>query len=179
MLLTDICNVLSERTDADCSKFQALAQEHIDQLCILSVSPSKPYAFYAFGGDVTEKLYSYMRNTEKKYAYMHERTWFENLLEFARLVGNKREMDLKNQPEWQHSAYIFNGEIVDQDTLGNINYGFFGRHCNIPPAVLIAGAGFAQLVAGSSSPTFWFTLFDDPRDNDRVMQGIEIYEDLH
>ncbi len=146
---------------------------------ILSVSPSKPYSFYAFGGDITEQLYSYMHNTEEKYAYMHERTWFENLLEFARLVGNKREMDLKNQPEWQHSAFVFNGEIVDQDTLGNINYGFFGRHCNIPPAVLIAGAGSAQLAAGSSSPAFWFTLFDDPRDNDRVMQGIEIYEDLH
>lgn len=146
---------------------------------ILSVSCNKPYSFYAFGGDITDQLNTYMRNTETKYAYMHQRTWAENLIEFAKLVGNKREMDLKNQPEWQHSAYVFNGEIVDQDTLGNINYGYFGRHCNIPSIVLIAGAGVAQLFAGSSEIGFWFTLFDDPRDNDRVTQGIEIYEANH
>ena len=88
-------------------------------------------------------------------------------------------MDLKNQPEWQHSACIYGGEIVDQDALGNINYGFFGTHCNIPESVLMAGAGYAQLRAGTSEQEFWITFFDDPRDSYRVMQGIDIYEQWH
>ena len=57
--------------------------------------------------------------------------------------------------------------------------GFFGRHCNIPESVLMAGAGFAQVSAGTSDWDFWFTLYDDPRDSYRLMQGVEIYEESH
>ena len=100
-------------------------------------------------------------------------------LPFRRLVGNASIMDLKNQPEWQHSACIYDGEIVDQDAMGNINYGFFGRHCNIPEVVLIAGAGYAQISAGTSDLDFWITFGDDPRDCYRVIQRIDIYEQCH
>lgn len=88
-------------------------------------------------------------------------------------------MDLKNQPEWQHSAFIYDGEIVDQDVPGNINYGYFGSYCNIPQSVLMAGAGYAQLSAGTAEVEFYVTLFDDPRDTYRTFQGVEIYEEWH
>lgn len=84
-------------------------------------------------------------------------------------------MDLKNQSMWQNSAYIFDGEIVSQDALGNINYGFFGSYCNFPQSVLMAGAGYAQWQSRTWEWGFAATLFDDPRDTYRVMQGIEIY----
>lgn len=136
----------------------------------------KPYAFYLFGGDVTDRLNEYMKNTSSNYADMHDRYWAENLADFYELVRNKGEMDLKNQPEWQSSAYIFDGEIVSQDALGNINYGYFGKHCNFPDPVLIAAGGVAQFLAGTSEFENWYVFLDDPRDTYRVMQGIEIYE---
>lgn len=137
----------------------------------------KPYAFYLFGGDVTDRLNEYMKNTSSNYADMHDRYWAENLADFYELVRNKGEMDLKNQPEWQSSAYIFDGEIVSQDALGNINYGYFGKHCNFPDPVLIAAGGVAQFLAGTSEFENWYVFLDDPRDTYRVMQGIEIYEE--
>lgn len=136
----------------------------------------KPYSFYFFGGDVTERLTEYMKNSCSNYAEMHDLYWAENLSEFYRLVRNRGEMDLKNQSEWQNSAFIFDGEIVSQDALGNINYGYFGKHCNFPDLVLIAAGGAAQVLAGTSNVENWQVFFDDPRDSYRVMQGIEIYE---
>jgi hypothetical protein len=138
----------------------------------------KPYAFYLFGGDVTDRLNEYMKNTSSNYADMHDRYWVENTIEFYQLVRNGAEMDLKNQPEWQNSAYIFDGEVVSQDALGNINYGFFGAYCNFPESVLMAGAGFAQWRGGNWEWGFISTLLDDPRDTYRVFQGIEIYEEM-
>ena len=143
------------------------------------VDPKDSYDYYFLGGDITEQLNSYMQQTEVDYADMHNQHWVNNLLPFRRLVGNAAIMDLKNQPEWQHSACIYDGEIVDQDAMGNINYGFFGRHCNIPESVLIAGAGYAQISAGTSAWDFWITFGDDPRDCYRVIQGIDVYEQWH
>ena len=138
---------------------------------------SKTYDFYYFGGDVTDKLDEYMKNAAANYADMHNRYWVENVVEFYQLVRNGGEMDLKNQPMWQNSAYIFDGEIVSQDALGNINFGFFGSYCNFPQSVLMAGAGYAQWRGGNWEWGFITTLLDDPRDTYRVFQGIDIYED--
>ena len=142
-----------------------------------SVAYLKPYSFYLFGGDVTEKLNDYMKNAASNYADMHDRYWVENLLDFKNLVANKQEMDLKNQPEWQNSAFIYDGEVVSQDALGNINYGYFGSYCNIPQSALMAGAGYAQWSSGNWEWGFITTILDDPRDTYRVFQGIEIYEE--
>ena len=160
---------LNERMAAIC---------RIEPKPVRSVAYLKPYSFYLFGGDVTEKLNDYMVNAASNYSHMHDRYWAENTVEFYELVRNGAEMDLKNQPEWQNSAYIFDGEVVSQDALGNINYGFFGAYCNFPQSVLMAGAGFAQWRGGNWEWGFISTLLDDPRDTYRVFQGIEIYEEV-
>lgn len=147
---------------------------------LLSVFSKHPYNFYVLGEDVTDRLNEYMRQTEVNYAYMHNRLWVENLKDFYLLVRGHGEMDLKNQPEWKHSAYIYNGELVSQDALGNINYGYFGTFCNIPKIVLIAAGGVAQSLSHRKvNLEFWYTLADDPRDTFRIMQGIDIYELWH
>ena len=142
-----------------------------------SVAYLKPYSFYLFGGDVTENMNDYMQKVASNYADMHDRYWVENLMDFKNLVANNQEMDLKNQPEWQNSAFIFDGEVVSQDALGNINYGYFGSYCNIPQSVLMAGAGYAQWRGGNWEWGFITTILDDPRDTYRVFQGVEIYEE--
>lgn len=152
--------------------------ENDDEL--LSVFSKHPYNFYVLGEDVTERLDAYMRQTEVDYAHMHNRPWVENLPDFYRLVRGHGIMDLKNQPEWAHSAYIYNGELVSQDVLGNINYGYFGTFCNIPKMLLIMGGGFAQWRSSRNvNLEFWYTLNDDPRDTFRVLQGIDIYDLWH
>jgi len=170
-----------EEGSAERHKIETQIQEIIDSTdsSMRKVNPNQTYDFYVLSSDITDQLDDFMRQTELDYADMHNRYWVFNLLDFMDLVRNGSIMDLKNQPEWQHSACIYGGEIVDQDALGNINYGFFGRHCNIPESVLMAGAGFAQVSAGTSDWEFWFTLFDDPRDSYRLMQGVEIYEESH
>lgn len=147
---------------------------------LLSVDSDHAYNFYILGEDVTDRLNKYMRQTEVDYAHMHNRPWVENLIDFYLLVRGGGEMDLKNQPEWAHSAYIYNGELVSQDALGNINYGYFGIFCNFPKIVLIAAGGVAQVLSHKKvNLEFWYTLADDPRDTFRVMQGIDIYDLWH
>ena len=58
---------------------------------------------------------------------MRDRKWSENLGDFYQFVRNGSEMDVKNQSDWQHSAFIYDGELVDQDVPGNINYGYFWK----------------------------------------------------
>lgn len=153
--------------------------EAIAQLAAISskedisrVDPLKPYDYYVLY-DVSNRLDQYMLASEKAYAYMHRKSWPENLKEFKELVQANGIMDLKVQPEWQHSAFIYHGEIVDKDAVGNINYGCFGRYCNIPLKVLLFGGGLVQ--HGGS----WYSYLDDPRDSYRVVQGYFLYSSIH
>ena len=166
------------KIQAEIDRLDKEDDENDDEL--LSVVSKRQYNFYVLGEDVTERLNEYMRQTEVDYAHMHNRPWVENLPDFYRLVRGYGIMDLKNQPEWAHSAYIYNGELVSQDVLGNINYGYFGTFCNIPKMVLIMGGGFAQWRSSRNvNLEFWYTLNDDPRDTFRVLQGIDIYDLWH
>lgn len=139
----------------------------------------KPYAFYVLGGDITQQLNDYMAQSKKTYEHMKEKTWIENIPEFYRIVNDHGIMDLKRQPGWQHSAFIYDGEIISYDDPGNINFGYFGKFCNFPEFVLIAAPGLIQIRDGTSDWSFWTTVFDDPRDTYRVLQGINIYESQH
>ncbi len=168
-----------ERTEilAEIERLNEENKENNDEL--LSVVSKHQYNFYVLGEDVTEQLNEYMRQTEIDYEHMHRKPWIENLFEFETLVDDFSKMDLKRQPGWQHSALIYEGEIIDRDVPGNINYGYFGTFCNIPKAVLLLGAGYAQIRDGNSAWDFWFAIFDDPRDTFRVLQGIDIYDLWH
>ena len=143
------------------------------------VNPNNTYSFYILGGEITQQLNDYMAQAEKTYEHMKEKTWVENIPEFYRIVNDHGIMDLKRQPGWQHSAFIYDGEIISYDDPGNINFGYFGKFCNFPEFVLIAAPGLIQIRDGTSDWSFWTTVFDDPRDTYRVLQGIDIYERLH
>lgn len=145
-----------------------------------SVDVNKPYSFYELGEDVTERLNAYMKSNEEPYAEMHNQvSWLLNLRGFYNLMHNSSEMDLKNQPEWQKSAYILDGEIVSQDVLGNINYGYFGKYCGFPDSVLALGAGYAQILDGTADPSYYLAFGDDPRDGVRINHGIDLYKKQH
>ena len=119
---------------------------------------SKPYAYYEMGRDTTDEILELMEGTEKKYAEQKKRGWIINLPLFYSVVQNNGELDLKNLSAYKTNAtYIFDGEIVDRDALGNITYGYFGRHLGIPTIVLLFGGGYAQYQAGTSDLKFFFS----------------------
>ena len=141
---------------------------------------SKSYAYYEMGRDTTDEILELMEGTEKKYAEQKKRGWIINLSLFYSVVQNNGELDLKNLSAYKTNAtYIFDGEIVDRDALGNITYGDFGRHLGIPTIVLLFGGGYAQYQAGTSDLKFFFSYGDDPRDQYRIMQGILLYDRIH
>jgi len=92
------------KIQAEIDRLDKEDDENDDEL--LSVVSKRQYNFYVLGEDVTERLNEYMRQTEVDYAHMHNRPWVENLPDFYRLVRGYGIRDLKNQPEWAHSAYI-------------------------------------------------------------------------
>ena len=146
---------------------------------LISVNPEKPFRFYVADTDVTEKLDTFMAQAEQTYAHMHERSFPQNIEEFISLVDSNKTMDLKSQQDWEKPVYIYHGEIIQREDTGNINYGYFGTFCNFPQIVLLFGAGTKQLLSKTSDITYWVTLFDDPRDTIRILQGIQLYNHTH
>lgn len=127
--------------------------------------------------DVTQKLNGLMLS----YDYMYDDRNILYIEEFYNLVRNKGELDLKNQPGWEANYFVYNGEIVDNDVPGNISFGYVGKVYHIPDKILIAGAGYAQIQAGTYKKE-WINLNnfgDDPRDTFRIQQGIQIYNEWH
>ncbi len=105
----------------------------------------KPYSYYEIGGDTTGEILQLMKEYEEKYREESQRHWAKNIFFFKDIVSNGGELDLKNrEPYKNNSGFIFDGEIVDQDALGNITYGYFGKYLGIPDSFLFAGAGYGQ-----------------------------------
>ena len=145
-----------------------------------SIDISKPVAYYEIGRDTTDEILQLMKETERKYEKQRQRGWIFNLLFFKSVVQNNGELDLKNLSAYQTNAtYVFDGEIVDRDALGNITYGYFGRYLGIPTPVLLFSAGYAQYQAGTSRSDYFWTSGDDPRDQYRILQGILLYDKIH
>ena len=144
-----------------------------------SIDISKPYTYYEMGRDTTDEILQLMKETERKYAEQKKRGWAVNLLFFKNIVQNNGELDLKNRSAYQTNAtYVFDGEIVDRDALGNITYGYFGRYLGIPITMLLAGAGYVQGQAGTAEWTYFNTYGDDLSDQYRILQGILLYDQI-
>ena len=175
-----ILDVMKKR---DASTSQEEIEELSQQLYTLAAGSStdldisRPIAYYEMGRDTTDEILQLMKDIEKKYEKQKQRGWIFNLLFFKNVVQNNGELDLKNLSAYQTNAtYVFDGEIVDRDALGNITYGYFGRYLGIPTTFLLAGAGYAQGQAGTSEWGNFNTYGDDPRDQYRILQGIALYD---
>lgn len=55
---------------------------------------------------------------------------------------------------------------------GNYNFGYVGTRQGIAAPILRAGAGYAQVRAGTASPSFITSAFDDPKDQEQINRGI-------
>ena len=96
---------------------------------------------------------------------------------FYNNVRNEGPWDLKQQPEYQ-GTFSFNDIIVQGQDLGNINFGYTGTALGIPAPVLLLGAGYAQIRAGSHTfASIMVSNGDDLRDQLYIMYGIALYHE--
>ena len=100
-------------------------------------------------------------------------------LDFYNKVRNHGEWDLKQYPEYQ-GTFQFNGMTVQGQDLGNIHFGYTGKALGLPDSVLLAGAGVAQIIAGTSTfPSVMTCYGDDLRDHIYIIYGIMLYEEMN
>lgn len=98
-------------------------------------------------------------------------------VQFYHKVRNKGDWDLKQKAEYQ-GTFQFNDKTVQAQDIGNINFGYAGKALGLPDGILLAGAGCAQILAGTS--TFSFLVVsngDDLRDQMYIMYGIQLYKE--
>ena len=73
------------------------------------------------------------------------------------------------------------------DIWSNLHYGFIGKECGFDEWTLLAGAGAAQVMAGTVPPGYWqrrfqtlgdadvFAAFDDPKDQEAIRVGFRLH----
>lgn len=135
--------------------------------------------------DITDQLNDVMENGAIDAKSYLDHTGQENgylssiLGTFAKRFRSGDKYDLKQWPEYkQHSLFIYDGELVSRDALGNIFYGYVTEACELPEFMRKAGAGIQQIKDGSRLK--WANnYFDDPRDTERINQGIALYRKSH
>ena len=143
------------------------------------VGKEKPLEYYRII-DVTKQINDIMIDAEKKYADYYYLSNTVKYLKYLTLVGPKMKYDLKEKDEFlKHSLYIYDGEIVDRDVLGNIVYGYLGKVMGIAEIPMYAVPGIEQIVKGTSDISWYHSYFDDPRDQVRIKQGADIYDYWH
>ncbi|MDR3564790.1 MAG: polymorphic toxin type 44 domain-containing protein [Negativicutes bacterium] len=138
--------------------------------------------------EATDRLNQVMTDAEGRYKEEKDVNYFTRLDHFKNLLKSNAEYDLKTKPGWKQPQYVINGEVVDNDVPGNINYGYLGKVFGFPEPVLTKAAGLYQILTDLKNGRnlediarqFNLDSFgDDPRDTARIRQGIKIYEQSH
>ena len=102
--------------------------------------------------------------TTYRYVYFYDKVKYGGVWDFKARYSDPMNTTAK-----------FNGEIISIEEFGNIHYGYVGKAGGFGDEELKLAAGIAQKAAGSewSFESYW----DDPRDQENIEYGIELYED--
>jgi len=119
-------------------------------------------------------------NTKNKY-------WVFKYFDYFNAANTDNEMDLKNNPDWYHQLYIYDGEILDVDAFGNIILGFVGAYLGFDNAFLHFCANSLQRFDDIKDAfknldiegIIYNDTVDDPRDTYRINQGYDLYYRLY
>ena len=138
--------------------------------------------------DITNRLTKVMlKNAKYLYNLARKCKWFGIagrvglLYKFYKLVKTGGKWDLKNQKSWKLSKknhFKFHGRIVDSQDVGNIHFGFVGSVV-FKAVTLCTGAGIYQIFSGTSSWSYWYSFFDDPRDTRYILLGRKYWRLLY
>ena len=129
--------------------------------------------------DVTEKLNTEMAQnaaTLKKYRKNHN--YISTSLYFASQVKPGGEWDFKAQDDWAldpEYTYIYCGQGLRYDDIGNIHYGYVGSVV-YTEATLLRMGGIVQIATRTSKWEYRNSNFDDPRDQEMVKYGCILWD---
>jgi hypothetical protein len=137
--------------------------------------------------DLTEDLYTFMRDGANKLKALKE-TAFQRKAnftqEFIDQVESYAPLDIKRQDAWKFREgviYLFNGEKMRNDDIGNIAFGYYGAAV-YGKGFLHFGAGLYQLISDvkGKDPIQWGgKFFDNPQDYDMIEYGYRLYMEDH
>ena len=86
------------------------------------------------------------------------------------------QMSDPDDPDRRTPVVRIGGRVYRHDIVANIHYGYVGRASGFPIVDLLAFAGAAQITAGTSDWSYWYTLFDDPADAAAIRVGMELWD---
>ncbi len=114
------------------------------------------------------------------------------MVHFYNQVKTGGPMDIKEEENWNKafsvdhpggSYFIYNGDVVDPGTLGNITYGYIGASLGYPDVLLYYGGGYANMKnLGEkyiATVPFMPNYGDAPEDIESIKKGIDLYHDTH
>ena len=128
--------------------------------------------------DVTSQLNKEMtRNAEDLSQVSETFGAWAAMMYFVENVKPGGKWDFKSQAEWSLNPdviYIYNGNELRYDDIGNIHYGYVGHVLFSEQALLQAG-GLVQVYAGTSKLSYYNSWFDDPRDSKMISYGYHLW----
>ena len=128
--------------------------------------------------DITKQLDTELvNNCFDLIIYQNNYSFLESAVHFFNKAKPGGDWDFKSQTSWHlesHVKYRYHSFIFRYDDLGNVNYGFTGRVL-FTEETLKWGAGIAQIICGTSKLSYINTCFDDPRDQDVLMFGYNLW----
>ncbi len=153
----------------------------------LVVFLNRDISYYTEIPDVTDRMDEIIQEAETQMLnelyqiIVSEGSANQGIADFYReQVTNNGPFDIKEWPEFRtHSFFLFNGEIVSRDVLGNILAGYLAKVCMLPDLELRLGAGINQITKSESKREWLWNFGDDPRDTERILQGYGIYWKRH
>ena len=111
-----------------------------------------------------------------------------NISNFINAVKSGGDQDLKSKPEYKKKTVIYDGMIMEDQDIGNLNYGYVGRAYGYSKELLLDGAGAYQIFEqvfkhrkGTETYKNCFTasICDDPRDTYFIEMGMMKYDQEH
>jgi YD repeat-containing protein len=186
---------LTESLSTTTVYYQQDGMNSVTSLSSSSGALASTYTFDSFGnltastGTINNRFrYTGRESDEETGTYYYRAQWMQlvtytnpplSLYLFKKMVGNKMPWDYK-QYGWTLTDFGGLGPSPYGD-CGNFNFGASGRAWGIPLPILLRGAGYAQVAAGTSTPEWghWYNgppYGDDPDDQAQIIAGYFYYK---
>ena len=122
--------------------------------------------------DITASLDYLMQSNEAEFAeHRGDYLWF------AEQVNYHQTFDLKDWDEFQHSNFVYRGQVLRQDAPANILFGYLGTAAGFSPFTLRVFACVAQQLYPGDQPVdgrwIWTDFGDAPGDWELILIGIQ------
>lgn len=133
----------------------------------------------AYGGDITTSFSKTMLNNAANVAYYayHEKQQGTYPIGTGFYFADR----VKSGGVWDYKRvytkyYYYNGSYLVGEDIGNMHYGYVGRAGGFTRTMLSSIAGAYQIYSGTSSVKWYASYFDDPKDQQWINYGMNMWD---